>query len=394
VLSLEYTEDEKKVDVLKLTVRNENLANFDNPIWKQGNELTVAWGYVGEMTFPHKTTIQKVTGFTTLTVEAHGPETKLNKIRKCKTFLATSRSSLVRRIMADAGFNGNQVHITDTVEVHETITQARETDAQFLRRLSRIEGLEFFADVDGMHFEQRRLGQKPKKRVHYYAQVEGEPYRGDVISANVSNDVFAKPGAKAGKIRVMGRDPRTKKNFEVVGSEPTTVRDKLGPVSLVVSEEEGKSTLEVNNAMEDTRPTTSSEATAKREADGAYRNAQLQTVELALTLVGDPFIRATDVIEVRGISKRLSGNYFVQQVSHKVGSGYVCTLKCKSDSEHGFTGDNIAVQTATTAAQANSASKVNKKQSGTLDPNELIEVANEDGTVSYLPVTQAKKAAR
>jgi len=55
-------------------------------------------------------------------------------------------------------------------------------------------------------------------------------------------------------------------------------------------------------------------------------------VKLALQVVGDPTLRAKQVVEVRGISSLLSGKYYVTEAKHVISSsGYVVDLKLTRD---------------------------------------------------------------
>ena len=87
-----------------------------------------------------------------------------------------------------------------------------------------------------------------------------------------------------------------------------------------------------------------------------------------MQVVGDPTLRAKEVVEIRGISGLLSGRYFVNEVKHTISSsGYVCDLKLTRDA----TGTRRA---ATQQAQP---------QGG--QPNRIA--ANTGGPLTAVPVT-------
>lgn len=335
VLSFTFEDSEKKADKLVLTVDNWDLANFDDPVWKKGNILEISWGYPGEMAPARECVIQKVTGFQQLSVEAHAKSVLMNKVARCRTFENRKRSDVVREIAQENGYGPQLQDIEDTEEVLPLITQARMTDAQFLRRLADREGFEFYVDFDGLHFHQRRLGQRPVRVFHWYTApprtAEGESVvgAGEVISINIENDVTAKPGA----VRVAGRDPIARRDIDERGSNATTPRESLAPVIEIVDPETGATRLERRNVSEEVRPSAeSSPGTARREANGRYRRSQQTTVELTATVVGDPSLLAKTVVEFRGIGQRLSGKYYVKEATHKIdGSGYTVELKCLSD---------------------------------------------------------------
>jgi phage protein D len=199
------------------------------------------------------------------------------------------------------------------------------TDAQLVRRLADREGFEFYVDFDGFHFHARRLGQRPTHVMRWFTP----PEVGEILSFNIDNDVTAKPGA----VSVRGRDPLAKKDIHERASNANTQRDSLAPVIEIVDPETGATRLERRNISEDVRPTSEpSSTTAKREADARYRQAQHLTVELSASVIGQPSLLAKTVIELQGISQRLSGKYYVKEAAHKIdGAGYIIDLKCLRD---------------------------------------------------------------
>jgi hypothetical protein len=108
-------------------------------------------------------------------------------------------------------------------------------------------------------------------------------------------------------------------------------------------------------AREATLGTTAATAASKKatenEATAIYKKAQQAAVELTLKLVGDPEISAKTVIEVSGISKRLSGKYYVKSAVHEIASGYTTTLKLTSDGVNAALGDPNAPKGKSKAKQ-------------------------------------------
>ena len=172
VVSLTYEDCESKADKLVLSVDNWDLRNFDSPTWKKGNLLEVSWGYVGHMSPIRRVVIQRVTGFQTLNVEAHGLAVLLHKVAKSRTFENLRRSDVARELANDYGYGLDRQDIEDTAVVLSCITQARMTDAQLLRRLADREGFQFYIDFDGLHFHRRRLGQRPARVLRFYTPPE------------------------------------------------------------------------------------------------------------------------------------------------------------------------------------------------------------------------------
>ncbi len=378
VTSFEFEDDEKKADKLTLEVDNFDLSNFDNPVWKPGNKLIVTWGYPGHMAPSRECIIQKVTGSTKLKIEALSKAILMNKDIKNRTFENTTRGDVVRGIAYDHGYEFNHQDIEDTETVYEHITQARMSDAQFIKKLADAEHFEFYVDFDGIHWHSRRLGQKPLRVLQYYLP----PDVGDIISFDVENNIFAKPA----KVVAKSRDPLKKTTGEGEASDSKTERTALQPKTELIDPATGEITFQKNVASSETRPTTETDAKqVKKEADGAFKRAALTAVQLTVEMVGDPGICAKSVIEVRGISKRLSGLYYVKTAKHKIDSGgYKLSLKCQTDGTHGHSENLLNEGTATKKKPASKATP-NDQKGGASDPNAStkIERVNPTDGTSY-----------
>ncbi len=333
IMSFEYEEDEKKADQLKLTIDNWDLSHFDTPLWRSGNKLIVTWGYPGKMAPSRECIIQKVEGSIVLTVTAQSKALLLNRDVKSKTYEATRRSEIVHAIAKDYGFGDDARFIEDTETEYEHIVQARQTDAQFIKRLADAEHFEFYIDYSGLHWHPRKMGQKPLRTVEYYLP----PDVGDIIDWNVESDPFMKPT----QVNVKARDPDKKGvTTTATGSEAKTPRIALvapdtgvvGGLTPVTTQVENKPTTETNPKQ------------AQKEAHGAFKRSVQVAVKLSMNMVGDPLVVAKSVLSIRGISKRLSGLYYINTANHKIDSGgYKLALKVTTDATHGHTENLLGV---------------------------------------------------
>lgn len=366
VLSFEYEEDEKKTDQLKLTIDNWDLSHFDNPVWRQGNKVIVTWGYPGKMAPLRECIIQKVEGSTQITVTAQAKSLLMNRDVKNKTYENTRRSEIVHAIAKDYGFGDDQRFIEETETLYEGITQAQQTDAQFLKRLADAEHFEFYVDFSGLHWHPRKMGQKPLRVMQYYLP----PDVGDIITFNVDSDPFAKPT----QVTTKGRDPIKKADVSGTGNEQETKRIALvSPDTGVVGVKE----VTEQKAVQPTTETSSSQA--KKEADGAFKRSAQAAVKLSMECVGDPLVIAKSVLDVRGISKRLSGLYYINTASHKIDSGgYKMSLKVTTDSTSGHTEDLL--KTPGAAKKPSKATPNPAKPGESKDPNEATPHVTVDPT--------------
>lgn len=337
VLSFEYTDSERQADKLRLTVDNYTLHNFDDPVWKKGNIIIASWGYPSRMTPRRRLVITKVTGSLQLTIEARAQSVLMNRTVQNRVFENMRRSDVVRQIAEEHGYGSDSVDIEDTSEVRETIQQSRLTDAQFVRRLANEEGFEFFVDFDGMHFHQRRVDQRPVRVYRYFH----DPTLGEILSFNIENDVTARPG----RVRVRARDPINGETNEASsGNSPNHSEDNanssLNELAEIIDPESRGSRepteQERNVAQEEVRPnSTGSQEAAQRSATARARRHRQTAVKLSMDCIGDPRQLAKTVIQTQGMGRRLSIRYYVKEVVHKVGAGYIMSIKAVSDGSGG-----------------------------------------------------------
>lgn len=342
VTQLVYEDSESKADKLTLSILNLNLENFDDPIWAKGNLVEVQWGYPGRMSPAHSCVITKVTGAEMLSIEALGKEMLLHKIQRTRVFEQKKKSDIAQDIAVENGYGPSAQDIEDTEVVRPFTTQARQTDAQFMVKLAREEGFEWYIDFSGFHFHKRRVGQAP---VRLFEWRSGD---GEVIDFSIDNDITAKPG----RVTIKGKDPQTGKPFTATGSNADTPRETMSSVIEIVDPETGATHIETTPDGSSSTQSSGSSATqassaiasggsigekeAKRKADGVFRKAQQTTVEMTWQCVGDPLVVAKTIGEFRGIGKRLSGKYWINSVSHTVGAGYTMELKVKGDGHAGY----------------------------------------------------------
>ena len=157
-----------------------------------------------------------------------------------------------------------------------------------------------------------------------------------------------------------------KTTLDSSASSATVDRSTLGSTIEVVDPRTGTTSLQQRNATASVLPTSASRSSqASRESAARFSRAERDTVKLAVQVVGDPTLRAKTVVEMRGISKLLSGKYYVTEAKHVLSSaGYVVDLKLTRDG-HG--------QRAGAAAQGGQDNRSTPPVGGTLAPVEVID---------------------
>ncbi len=357
LIAFSYEDNAKLVDEATVTLDNWELDLFDNPLFRLHNEIDVAWGYHGDMTTPRRCVIVELSGGQLLTIKAHGQATWMNRVTKSRKWESVTRSEVVKKIAGEYGF-GTDAYIEDTKVNYSQITQARCTDAQFIRSLASKEGFEFFISRGQLHFHRAKLDQQPAKTLVWAGRTHADdPDSVFVTFPNISEEIKGKVGAMAHK----GLDPMTKKVTKASQSNEDHKESTLGSFIEVFDQRTGKSLGMVSKAAsEHTSPTSApTEAAAKREAAAKYRTSRKGHLKMSCTIVGDKDIGAHDLIVVSGIGTRLSGKWYVVKANHKpVGSGaYTTGLECTRDAHFGYSDPKRDVKAKGTLNQKEEASE-------------------------------------
>ncbi len=324
VLSFRYEDHDQRADACTLELDNRDLALFDREDLAGGTILGVSWGYPHAMSPRRRVVIRRLKGFARLTLECHAISTLFDRVTRTRRFENRTESEVVREVAHELGYDDAFNQIEDTTERLDVSVQSAETDARFLARLATRHGFVFQADEAGLVWRRPRRDERPTHVLTYY-----DTQSGDILDVNVESDL----GRRAGSVTVRSRDPRTRTTIEASATSDSVPRTTLGEVVEVVDPETGTSALETRIATSSVRTTTAeTAAAAQTEADSRYRAAEERAVRLTLRVVGDPTLSSGRIVEVRNISRLLSGNYFVRTATHAVaGDGYTTELALRRD---------------------------------------------------------------
>ena len=349
ILSFSFEDAERKADQVSLQLDNYDLALFDREDLVGGATLEVSWGYPGNMAPPRRVVVKKLKGFQTLTLEGQATSVLMNRQARTRAWAGKTRSDVVREVATEYGYEGDSLDVEDSGEVLDSINQAGETDARFLRRLAAREEFEFFVDDAGLHWRGRNQSAAPARVFTWFS----DPGRGDILSLNVDSDL----SRRVGRVEVRGRDPLAKATIEASANSGSVERATLSEVVEVVDPQSGSTSLLERNATASVHATSAATpAAAARESAARFRRAERETVKLTIQVVGDPTLRAKQVVEVRGISGLLSGKYYVTEAKHTLSaSGYVVDLKLTRDGGGRRAGASPATQGQAQGGQPNQA---------------------------------------
>lgn len=358
VLSMTYEDSERGVDKMTLVLDNGDLELLDKGDDVLGGTfLEVSWGYAGEMSAPRRVVIKGITGFQTLTIEAHGLGVQMHKQERVRAWHGLTRSEVVKLVAEERGFSGALLDLEDSEEPIDTINQLGETDARLMKRLAAEEGFQFWVDDIGLHWRSRAFDLAPS---YVFTWRKGVEDRGNIKQCRVESNLLR----RVGRAIAVGRDPITKKDLIADGTSENGRRVTIGGEQMVIALDPsigggldnffgapakggafekfldesfpGTTAADIANATTSVAVSTSkTQSGVKREAAARFRKAERESVKLSIDIEGEPGLRAKAVIEVRGISSMLSGLYYATSCTHSIGDGYSCSLNLIRDA-HGF----------------------------------------------------------
>jgi len=286
---------------------------IDDPLYKEGGKVLIKMGHEGRTL---KTMIEgEITGMEVF-FSSRGPETlvlqgydrhhRLRRGRKSRTFQNMTDWDIAQKI---AGEHGLSPKSGDPPSIrYEHLYQNNQTDLDFLKmRATRI-GHEVEIENTNLYF---RKSQEARSKIATLTW--GDPDDQDLISfsprLSTANQVS--------EVTVRGWNPKDKKEIvgtARVGDETTRMAGTTSGGQAATKAFGTVKTVVVDHPIFD-----------QREADALAR-ARFNDLSLSYitgdgVCIGNPDIRAGEVIEVKGFGRRFSGLYYVVSSTHACGRG-------------------------------------------------------------------------
>lgn len=382
LLSFSFEDKDKGKDKVKIKLENGDLDLID---WfPPGATAAVRWGYPGNMTPWRVIQFTAIKGFREITFEARSLEAVLDRVERVEAYSGTY-SQIVQRIVQDRyGFSGRMLHVDDTDTAYDMVCQMAETDAVFLNRLASEEGFVFYIDDTGLHWHAPKYDAPPIRVIEWKGPGENNEIIGE---PRLDFDMMR----HYSKVKKKALDPEAKKELEpgeekgflgIIEELADTLTDtdakELGkkvasdqifksgymhdPVSGEFTKErvvdlERFKTFVAEKALGSENPEFVDfakklavdpgiakqmnpnmvqkmiEASEKVMAHGSAlkkkRALAAVRIKVGLTLVGDPSLRAKEVIRFLGLPKILEGNFYIKRCTHEISAGYETKLELR-----------------------------------------------------------------
>ena len=285
---------------------------IDDALYKEGGKVRIKMGHEGRAV---KTMIEgEITGVEVL-FSSRGPETlvlqgydrhhRLRRGRKSRTFQNMTDSDIAQRIASDQGLT---LRGDSTSVRYDHVYQNNLSDFDLLSmRAARI-GYEVEVENTTLYF---RKSQEARSKVTTLKW--GEPGDDELISfsprLSTANQVS--------EVTVRGWNPKEKKEIvgtAKVGDETTRMAGSVSGGQSATSAFGTVKTVVVDHPIFDQR-----EADALAKA--RFNELSLDYIAGEGVCIGNPDIRAGEVIEVKGFGRRFSGLYYVVSSNHVCGRG-------------------------------------------------------------------------
>ncbi len=375
VQKLTFEDNDKAADKAKLEIQNWDLKFPDDPTFDRGNRLYLSWGYEGNLSPERELVITDWTPGPVFGVEALAKAVLMNRFPVDESYYGQSYSDVANKIAKRNGYAGTALHIQDVPFKVESIIQPNMSDAQFMRQLAKKLGFLFFVDGSGFHFHPRAYGQASRKTITYGVDLMAFPS-------------FEKaPAAQPGAVTAKAKDPITKKKIEERADNASLKgRPGLATQMEVYDKRTGEASLRPDVAKESVVAMTGSPAEVKAKAAGLAAKSLGVPKKCTVPVRGDPQFQAKTILTMKGIGRRLSGNYYCAQAMHTVEPGkYDMALKLVRDGTNGSGGPG--------AGAAKSSAKANDTQgpaAAGLVATETYNTKTGAGTTSYGPAGPGK----
>jgi hypothetical protein len=364
VVSLSFSDSDEKAPMMNIILDNRNIDLLDNPAISNGNPIAVTFGYPGWFFKPQMFVVDEVRGFTDLEliclpkVLATGNKAK-NRIHKGLTKAEVTLAILkeVTGVSSEVDTFGLGLRdLSGSVEIRKRTVanfirknkltfggeegfifkekaledlrkgdfqQGRQSNLQFLYRLAEKNNYQLYIQNGILTFAPRKFDSKPIWSFTYYNNRKDATK--EILDFNI--DSFRVIDHVA-VIEVKSWDSIKKKARTGTGSDSSTKRDTLGSKTVASIKGNLKSgqTMAAKKVLTSPEP---NEKSVQNEAETHFKQSESNQLKATMTVIGNPDMLSGNIIDIQGISKRMSGSWYIKEANHSLaeGSGYVTTLK-------------------------------------------------------------------
>ncbi len=223
-------------------------------------------------------------------------------------------SDIVARIAKSYGYGISKIE--DSIIQHPKIKQDNETDYDFVSRLAKRNGFEFFVRARDIYFRRPPTAADPELTLEW-----GRTMSSFSPDINVAEMVAG--------VRVVGWDPSSKK--EIIGKAMKGQEEdkKQG----AQSGSEVAQQVYRGEVIEEVRKPVYNQSEADRIAKALLNQLSEGLVKGSGECPGIPVLKPGITVKVSGLGRKFSRKYYVERTTHSIGtSGYKTTFNVRGDS--------------------------------------------------------------
>ncbi len=277
---------------------------LDDGTFAEGSELEVLIGYGEELTSLIRGEIVALAVdygaemTPVLHVEGYDKLHRLRRGRHTRTFTNVKDSELAERIAREMQL---QAEVEDSGIVHPHLFQYNQSNVDFLAERGRRIHYELDV-VDGtLYF---------RKSAHYRGKTTSLDYRRELMSFNVRLSTLS----QVKKVVVRGWSTAAKKavvGLGQVGDEVTTMGGSDLGAALTANAFGDCEEVILDRPVEE-------QAAADQVAKAVFNRMSLGFIKAEGECIGNPGVRAGEVVEIGNLGQRLSGPYYVTKAHHVI----------------------------------------------------------------------------
>ena len=327
--SFSYEDTLEKDDLLRISVTLKNVFEIDEDWVAIGEKLNFFFGYIGGLQTEIK--VAKISDFDTpygdvikLKIDATDvgqfmKEEFSNKIHNEKTL-----SELVQEIADKYSLKAESI---ETKKKYSYLPQAQKSDFDFLTQLAKRENLVFRVTGETLILEKRDL---LKESIKTYT------WGKDIISFHPKIK-YSKQDSSSQKTTSFSLNPQTNAIQKSEAKSDDKDKEKLGEydIKFDINSENGTKVFPTKKAesekSEDGKLVQGS--VDKTENDGLVNKIQedksLGNITATLVVVGNPILKAGQVLTIAGVAKKHEGNWKIMTVKSDVTAGSYYKTTCE-----------------------------------------------------------------
>jgi phage protein D len=323
VLSVRVTETFNKADSFTFTLRDRHpeknrlfaggdaLQWMDSEVFDEGNEVEIHMGYMDNLHLMLRGEITAVSpnfpssGQPSLTVQGYNLYHRLQRQRRREPFEAATDSGIAQEIATDAGLNSS---VDETEAEHSLVSPKGDHYASFLLQRARRIGYEVTVKDRDLIFQRPRYIENP----------------GPVLTLEWGKSLISFSPRLSTHNAVTQVTVRGVQTSQGKGKDPLVGTAQAGDEQVVMGAETGSQVAQRTFGDHLVLVQDHNIASAQEANEMARAHLETQAMDFISgkgSCIGNPDLKSRMVIELKGLGKRFSGNYYVTSTTHAISTG-------------------------------------------------------------------------